>query len=369
MHRDAVIVGGGIMGCAVALRLAGRGLRPLVLERSVPGAEASSAAAGILAPQQEAEGPGPMLELGLESRARFPSLVRELEAATGVEVGYRRSGLVALAADGDALARLEARAAWQAGRGLRVERLGAAEVRRLEPALAPAAGALLFPDEAQVEPPRLMRALQLAAARAGAEFATAYVRRVLHDGARVAGVEVEGERIASARVVVAAGSWSGLVDGAALPPLAVRPMRGQLVELETRPPLFTHVVFGDGGYLVPRADGRVVVGSTMELVGFRKEVTAAGLEGLLALARRTVPALAEAPVGGFRANFRPFTDDHLPFLGATPIAGLLLATGHFRNGILLVPVTADAVAAVACGEPPCVDLAPFSVIRSLSLAH
>ena len=366
MQRDAVVVGGGVMGCAIALRLAQRGLAVLVLERSVPGAEASSAAAGILAPQEEAEGPGPMLELGLAGRERFPGFVRELEAATGMEVGYRRSGVLALALDEEELAGLEARAAWQAARGLRVERLGPSEIARLEPEVARAAGGLRFPDEAQVEPPKLMRALSLAAARAGAEFATAYVRRVLHDGERVRGVECDGETIESARVIVAAGSWSGLVDGALLPPQAVRPMRGQLVELSTRPPRFAHVLFVKGragGYLVPRADGRVLVGSTMELVGFRKEVTADGLASLLSLARRAVPSLGEAPVGGFRANFRPYTGDRLPFLGATPVAGLLLATGHFRNGILLVAVSADAVAAVACGEPPPVDLAPFSVAR------
>jgi glycine oxidase len=355
------------MGCAVALRLCGRGLRPLVLERSVPGAEASSAAAGILAPQEETDGPGPMLELGLASRARFPSLSRELEQAAGMDVGYRRSGLLALAVDEADLGPLEARAAWQAARGLSVEQLSPGELRRLEPELGPAAGALRFVDEAQVDPPRFVRALALAAARAGAEFVTAYVRRVVHDGERVFGVEVEGERIDSARVVVAAGSWSSLVEGALLGPQAVRPMRGQLVELETRPPPLAHIVcLGGrerGGYLVPRPDGRVLVGSTMELVGFRKDVTAAGLESLLGLARRTVPSLSGAPVRGFWANFRPSTGDGLPFLGATPIAGLFLATGHFRNGILLTPVTADALAAVMCDEAPPIDLAPFSIAR------
>jgi glycine oxidase len=189
------------------------------------------------------------------------------------------------------------------------------------------------------------------------------VRRVVHDGARVVGVAVEDRTIESPRVIVAAGSWSGLVEGAALPPGSVRPMRGQIVELQTRPPKFTHVLFAPGGYLVPRADGRVLVGSTMELVGFRKEVTCAGLASLCSLAARAVPALAEAPVERFWANFRPYTDDHLPLLGPTPIRGLHLATGHFRNGILLTPITAEAVAAAALDEPPPVDLGPFSVAR------
>lgn len=360
-----MIIGGGVMGSAIALRLAQRGLAPLVLERSVPGAEASSAAAGILAPQEEAEGTGPLLDLGLASRARWEPFARELEALTGVDVGYRRCGLIAIGAAADEPG-LRARAAWQRALGLAVEELDAKEARGLEPALGEHAFALRFPDEAQIDPPRLVRALQLAATRAGATYRTAYVRRVLHDGARVEGVAVEGEAIRSPRVIVAAGSWSGLVEGAELPPRAVRPVRGQIVELFARVPPLAHVVFAHGprrGYLVPRADGRVLVGSTMEEVGFRKEVTVAGMAHLLDLARAVVPSLGEAQVTGSWSNFRPATDDKRPLLGATPVAGLLLATGHFRNGILLTPITADAVAAAALGEAPPVDLAPFSVAR------
>jgi glycine oxidase len=357
-----VILGGGVMGCAIALRLAQRGRPPLVLERAVPGAEASSAAAGILAPQQEADGPGPLLQLGLASRERFPRLVEELSRATGVDVGYRRAGLLALA-DEEGAGALEGRAAWMRSAGLAAELCDGAEARRLEPAIGGCARALLLPDEAQVDPPLFVRALQLAAARAGAEFRSAYVRRVRHDGERATGVEIEGDAIAADCVIVAAGSWSGLIDGAALPERAVKPMRGQMVELETRPAPFSRVLTARGGYLVARADGRICVGSTMEAVGFRKEVTAAGLGQLLALAQRAVPELADAPVRRFWAGFRPATDDHLPFLGPTPIRGLHLATGHFRNGILLTPITADAVAAAACGEAPPIDLAPFSVTR------
>jgi glycine oxidase len=350
------------MGCSIALRLAQAGLKPLVLERAVPGAEASSAAAGILAPQQEADAPGPLLDLGLASRALFPALAAELHAATGVDIGYRASGLLVLA-DASGAPALAARAAWQRAAGLRAELLDPAGARRLEPAVGEHAAALHLPDEAQVDPPLLVRALQLAAARAGAEFASAYVRRVTHDGSRVTGVELEGDHLAASHVVVAAGSWSGLVEGAALPARAVRPMRGQIVELETRPPPLDRVLFAAGGYLVPRADGRLLVGSTMELVGFRKEVTARGLESLLALARRALPALADAPVRRFWANFRPYTEDHLPILGPTPIQGLHLATGHFRNGILLAPVTAEAIAALVATGSTDIDLAPFSVSR------
>ena len=362
MSARVIIIGGGVMGCAIAFRLAQRGFAPLVIERAIPGAEAASAAGGIIAPQKEAEGPGPLLDLGLRSRAAFPALAEELRRLTGLDIGYRPSGLLALATAADAPL-LEERAAWQSAMGLRVELLGPAELRRQEGALGEFPLALRLPDEAQVDPPLLVKALQFAAARAGAVFRAAYVRRVLHDGQQVRGVDVEGETLPAEAVVVAAGSWSALVEGAALPAFAVRPMRGQMVELLTRPPLLSHIVFAPGGYLVPRPDGRLLVGSTMELVGFRKEVTAAGLERLLALAQRVAPALADAQVGRFWAGFRPFTEDRLPILGPTAIAGLHLATGHFRNGILLTPISAEAIAAVVAGDPSPVDLTPFSVNR------
>ena len=362
MRKLSLVVGGGAIGCAIALRLAQRGFAPLVIERGVPGAEASSAAAGILAPQKEAEGPGALLDLGLRSRALYPALVDELRATTGVDVGYRESGLLSCGGI-DEEPGLIARAAWQETLGLRARLLSLEEARRIEPALGPCTSALLLPDEAQIDPPKLVYALQLAAARAGAEFISAEVRRICHDGQRVEGVALAGETIESPIVVVAAGAWSALVDGAALPAGAVRPVRGQMVELAAPSELVSRILFAPGGYLVPRSDGRIAVGSTSEEVGFRKEVTVAGLASLLALAQRMVPALAGAPVRRFWAGFRPATDDLLPLLGPTLIRGLHLATGHFRNGILLAPITAEAVVAAIAGERPPIDLAPFSVAR------
>jgi glycine oxidase len=362
---DVAVIGGGIMGCAVALRLCQRGLGVTVIERGIPGAEASSAAAGILGPQMEAEGPGPLLELGLKSRALYPALAAELRDLTGIDVGYDRSGVLAVAFDEAGEAALSARRAWQLARGLRVDSLSGEAARAREPALGPAVrAALAFNDDAQVVARELARAFSQAAAGAGARFLTGrYVRRVLINNGAVTGLELDGDVLPAATVVVAAGSWSGLVEGAGVPPAIVRPARGQLVSIETRPPLFRHVVSAPGGYLVPRRDGTVLAGSTVEMAGFRKEVTVGGLAAILTLARMVIPALADAPVTGSWSNFRPFTEDHLPVMGATAVRGLVLATGHFRNGILLAPITAQAIAElIATGKAP-IDLAPFAIDR------
>jgi glycine oxidase len=362
---DTIVIGGGVIGCAIAWRLARAGVRVLVLERAIPGAEASSAAAGILAAQEESHGPGPMAELFLASRARFPTVAAELREETGLDIAHRETGLIAAALDEAEAAALDARYAWQRDAGLRLAWLRGAELRDAEPGLGPAVIAgLSFPDDGQLEPRAYLRALSLAAAAAGARFSSgAYVRRVLHEGGRVTGVELEGEVHRAERVIVAAGSWSSLVDGAALPSRAVRPVRGQIAQLETRPPLIRGTVTTSGGYVVGRADGRVLAGSTMELVGFDKRVTAGGLRHVLEVATRLAPALAEAAFTDSWANFRPRTGDELPLIGPAGPDGLILATGHFRNGILLSAITADLVCELVTGGRASRDLGPFSPAR------
>src|SRR5262245_44036244 len=231
---DVAIVGGGIMGCAVALRLAARGVSVTVIERGIPGAEASSAAAGILGPQMEAEAPGPLLDLGLRSRALYPALAAELRDATGIDIGYVKSGVLAVALDGAGAAELTARRAWQMARGLRVEPLTGDQLRALEPNVAPAVRrALRLPDDRPGHARELARAFSQAAARAGARFLQGrYVRRVVIEGGAATGVELDGETLSAGAVVVAAGSWSGLVEGAGVPATVVRPARGQLTSIE-----------------------------------------------------------------------------------------------------------------------------------------
>jgi glycine oxidase len=363
---DVAIVGGGVMGCAVALRLAQRGLRVTVIERGIPGAEASSAAAGILGPQMEADGPGPLLDLGLRSRALYPALASELHDATGIDIGYTKSGVLAVALTDAEEVELASRRTWQTARGLRVETLTGAAARELEPALGgDVRSALRFVDDAQVVARDVARAFSQAAAAAGVTFLQGrYVRRVLVSAGLATGVELDGEILPAGVVVVAAGSWSALVEGGGVPAHLVRPARGQMVSIETRPPMFRHVVSVHGrGYLVPRRDGTVLAGSTVEMAGFRKEVTVAGLAQILGLAHALIPALGEAPVSATWSNFRPFTEDHLPVLGHTPIRGLVLATGHYRTGILMAPITAWSIAELIASGQSSVDLTPFSVTR------
>lgn len=362
---DVVIIGGGVVGCSIAWRLAQAGRDVLVLERAIPGAEASSAAGGILAAQEESVGPSAFTELSLRSRARFADVAAELREATGVDIGYRECGVLSIAFSAKEEADLERRYGWQRDGGHALEWLRGAALHRREPALSPEALAgLWFPADGQVEPRSYLRALALAAAGAGARFSSgAYVRRVVSDGRRVAGVELEGEVIAARHVVIAAGSWSSLIDGADLPPRAVRPMRGQIAKLETRPPAIHGTVTCRAGYLVGRADGSILAGSTMELVGYDKRVTAGGLRHVLDVAIRLAPALADAPVTETWANFRPVTDDELPILGPTDIEGLLLATGHFRNGILLSPITADIITELVVSGRTTIDLSTFRRAR------
>jgi glycine oxidase len=364
MRVDVVVVGAGVQGSSVALRLAQAGKSVAVLERAVPGAEASSAAGGILSPGVEAVEPGPFYDLCRASLARYPGFVAEVEALSSMSVGMRSLGTLEVALDDDHAKVLAARAEKLLRRGLPVEVLDDAAARRLEPALSPEArGALFFPDESSLDPRSLARAVYIAASRVGARFVTGQVRRIVVEGGRAAGVEHESGRIEAGAVVLAAGSWSLQVEGHGLPAGAVRPVRGQIAVLDTRPPLLSRVVFSGHGYVAPRADGRVLCGSTMEEVGFERAVTAEGLRHVLGVAIDVAPALARAPVVETWSNFRPASPDGEPILGAGTVPGLLYATGHTRNGILLAPVTADALAAAVLGRTPPVDLTPFSPAR------
>lgn len=366
-----VIIGGGLIGALSALRLADAGVDVLVIERTAPGAEASGAAAGILSPYAEAKGPGALFDLGVESLALHASLNEELRGRAGVDTGFERHGVLEVARDEAEAESLIVRTAWQRERNLPVEALDARTLRQREPALAASLlHGMFFPDDATVDPPRLMAGVVQAAARAGVRFRSGVTaRKVVIERGRTKGVETDDGLVEGDTVVVCAGAWSGLVDQALGDPASVRPMRGQLVELETRPPPTRSVVFAHGGYLVPRADGRVVVGSTLEFVGFRRGVTVDGVAKLLTLAARTVPSLADATVSRMWSNFRPFTEDRVPLVGTRHIEGLVIATGHHRSGVLLAPVTAEIVRDLVLRGNTRRSIAELSPLRTIAKAN
>lgn len=360
--QAVVIVGGGVMGCAAAFELARAGVAVTVLERAVPGAEASSAAAGILGAQVESHHPGPGTDLALLGRKRYRELVSEIEAISGISVGYRRSGVLKVAATARELSRIERALAWQKKHALGIERLSAATLAKREPALSRSlAGAIWFEDDATLDPPQLLAALRVAAEKSGARFRSgAFVKRVAIEEGRAIGVELDDrELVRGTHVVLAAGSWTALISPESGDAPRVVPARGQIVELKTSVPVLSSIVFGPDCYLVPRADGRLLIGSTLEFVGFQRGVTAGAVAKLLAAAIRLVPQLEGAELSRTWSSFRPYTSDELPLLGPSDIAGLIAMSGHYRNGILLAPISAQIVAACVTGKKPPLDLTPF----------
>ena len=362
---DVVVIGAGVAGCAVARELARRRVRVTVLERSVAGAEASSAAAGILGAQVESDEPGAFCDLAVRSRALYAGFAEALEEESGVRTGYARCGSILLAFNEAEEKELRSREKWQGELGLKTQWLDRKSLEEIEPegGIQARAG-LRFEDDGQIEPPQLARALARAALMAGAKFLTTTVRRILHDESRVRGVETAEGVISCERVVLAAGAWTTQVPGSGLRPEAVAPVRGQVIALDHQPGALSHVLVRHGhGYVVPRPNGQIITGSTAEKAGFNKAVTAGGVRKILDVALTIAPSLVDARYDNSWSNFRPTTPDRLPLLGEGAIKGLHFASGHFRNGILLTPVTAELIADEITGKKPEIDLAPFSPKR------
>ncbi len=362
---DVIVVGAGVIGCAIARSLVARGIATTVVDRDPPGTHASWAAAGMLAPLVEADQENHFLSLLRASARLFPALVAELHAETGIDVAYAADGTLLLALTPRDEAELAERFLWQSRSGLPVERLSASEARRREPSISAAVRlALRFADDTQVDNRLLSEALARAAERAGARFQRGEVERLVVKGGSVTGVALtDGDRLDGAAVVIAAGCWSGRLGG--LPrELPVRPIHGQLIALDAPPGLLRHVVDTPRAYMVPRRDGRIIVGTTMEDTGFRKAVTHDAVARLRAAAAEAVPGVAKATLVESWSGLRPGTPDGLPILGSDPeVQGLFYATGHFRNGILLTPITARAMTDLISGAPVELELAPFSIER------
>jgi glycine oxidase len=365
------IIGAGVVGLGIAWRLAGRAT-VTVFDRGKAGAGASHAAAGMLAACCEAEpGEEALVALGRESQARWPAFAEELKRASGIDVELRREGTLVLALTADDQAEIAHRLGFQRRLDLPLEWLSAAATRAREPHLAgKIAGALFSPQDHQVDNRKLVQALRIAAESAGVKICEQRpVKEIVVQGGRAKGVAFEDGAIAAADIVVlAAGAWSRSIGG--LPPdrrPPVRPVKGQMLSLrmDAAAPLLTHVLWAPGAYLVPRRDGRLIVGATVEEKGFDDTITAGGMLTLLEAAWRAIPAVEELPIDEIWVGHRPGSRDDAPILGPGPLEGLLYATGHHRNGILLAPVTADAMARLVLDEVVEPAIKPFGLERFL----
>jgi len=364
---EVAIVGAGVIGLSIAWRLAQRGARVTVFERDAAGQGASHAAAGMLAASAEVEpGEEPLFALNCASKALWADFATELEAASGQSVDLRREGTLVVALTADDRARLQHHVAFQRGLGLSPEWLNAVEARRREPHLSPGlSGAVFSPDDHQVDNRKVVAALRVAAERAGAVLREhTRVERILVEGGRATGVVVSGYPHRADTVVLAAGAWSRAIEGLCLPP-PVRPVKGQMLALrmDTRAPLLRHVVWAPGAYLVPRHDGRLLVGATVEEKGFDPHLTAGAQLALLQAGWRALPGIEELPIDEAWVGFRPGSRDDAPILGSGPLAGLVFATGHYRNGILLTPITARAIVALILDGHADPLIAPFVIDR------
>jgi glycine oxidase len=360
---DAVVVGGGVIGLAVARALARRGAgRVLLLERGALGAEASRAAGGMLAPQAEADEADAFLALACAGRDAYPEFAEKLLDETGVDIEFDRTGTLYLALTEADERALQRRYEWQTEAGLSVERLTGAAARELEPCVAPdTRAALRFPRDWQADNRLLCLGLAESCRRLGVEIrSSTAAQEVFHSGGKIAGVRTAETIISAPVVVLAAGAWTSKL----LPSLEITPVRGQMLCFQSAPATLRHVVYTARGYLVPRRDGRLLTGSTTEHAGFDKDLTLKGLQAVTRNALEIAPALSDLPLREAWAGLRPRAADGLPVIGAdAKIAGLFHATGHYRNGILLAPLTGELLAETIVNQEAAPLLAAFSPAR------
>ena len=338
---DVAIAGGGLIGGAAALELAQAGLSVALFEKGQPGREASWASAGILSPAPETPGMIPMVSLGKASMALYPGFAANVEEISGQSVGLRSFGTLDALFSRDATRDLSTLIALHHGLGLKAEPLRPEEARELEPALSPdVEAAALRPDEASIDNRALTQGVLRAAQERGAQiFPDHEVQAVWREGGRCAGLKLREQNVPAKWTIIAAGCFSANIDGvAAYAP--VRPAKGQMVSLRADELTIERVLWSEKVYVVPRNDGRILAGATVEYVGFDKHVTAGSVHKILSAAIELAPGLANARIEETWAGLRPDSPDHLPILGPTDLDGLLIAAGHFRSGVLLTPITA-----------------------------
>ena len=345
--RDVIVVGAGIIGCAIGRELARRGARVRLIDARAVGAGATHASAGVLAPYIEAHEHGPLLDLTVRSLAMYDRFIADVRSESGLPVEFRRCGTLEIAVDDAAVARQRDAQEQYARAGVDLQGLAPDALRRREPALPDTiAGALLVPAHGYVAVAQLTDALSWAAMRHGAEIETAHrVTAIRRSGSRIEVMTDDGTIWTADAVVIASGSWSGQLGLAEPAAYAIRPVRGQLLRLTWHGSRLTHVIWGPDCYVVPWLDGTVLVGATMEEVGFDERTTAAGVRDLLDAVCELIPEAWRASFVEARAGLRPATADGLPIIGrSSEIDAVFYATGHFRNGILLAPLTAQLAA-------------------------
>lgn len=349
MNPEVLIIGGGVIGLSIARELHKQGVRQIALvEKGVCGWESSWAAAGMLGPQVEADETGAFFDLCCESRDLFPDLALELLDETGIDIELDCAGTLYLAFTDDDVREIRGRYEWQRKAGLEVVQLSGDEARRAEPFISPdVRKALFFPNDWQVENRKMLAALKRYAELNGIEIReNTRVERLIVQGARVSGAETEKSRILAGTTVLATGAWTSLIKlGLTDTPINIEPVRGQMLAFCNPERLFQSVIYSRRGYIVPRTDGRILAGSTSEQVGFDKSVTDEATDGLQKMATEISPFLGGLPVSDRWSGLRPFAADGLPIVGEiSEIDGLFIATAHYRNGILLAPLTAKLAA-------------------------
>jgi glycine oxidase len=365
---DVVIVGGGVIGLAIARALALRGVKEVCLiERSTPGTEASHAAGGMLAPQAEADCRDEFFDLCSQSRDLYPNFAAALLEETGIDIQLDTTGTLYLALNEHDQTEIDKRFKWQSEAGLQVERLSPTEALQLEPSISSTlTSALLFPLDYQVDNRQLIKALVASVTKLGVKLIdNTTVSSLVVENLLLKGVQTNAGIIASSTVILAAGTWTSQIDAPRLITLPhIEPIRGQMLCFTTEPQRYRHVIYSPRGYLIPRRDGRLIAGSTSEAAGFSKQVTAGGAHEILNHALEISPNVATLPITDSWSGLRPRAADGLPVLGpCVEIEGLFYATGHYRNGILLAPITGDLIAGAVVNQASSPALEHFGAAR------
>lgn len=359
-HADVIVIGGGIIGCAIAYNLAKRGVEPLLIDKApTVGTEASWAGAGILTSHASTHEPYPTLCRA--SLALYPALAEALRSETQIDIEFIQSGTLSVFFNEAEAAGLIGLADRRVKRGFSAEVLTAEQALQLEPTLSQSiAGAVLFPEDAQVRNPKMVTALAKGAAKLGAKFQLGNpVTNFIREDTRVIGVVVNGETLYADTFVIAAGCWAGTLTTQLDVPIQIEPAKGQIVLVEAMPPPFQHIVDGLGIYIVPRADGKILLGATVEYVGYDKTATVDGAKQMIDAGIAIAPQLAHSTFVQTWAGLRPYAKKG-PLLGYLPgYDNVVLASGHFKNGILLAPITGQLIAELLTTEQPSLSLEPF----------